>query len=51
MRLPSSLSIGPGPEDAVVLGVTAMLGAAAPSPREGPAPALSVDQQGPDRNR
>ena len=49
--VPSSVSPGPGQEDAAVLGVTAMLGAAAPGPGGGPALSLLVLQQGSAGNR
>lgn len=49
--IPGSVSTGPGQEDAAVLGVTAMLGAAAPGPRGGPAPAFPASQQGAAENR
>lgn len=47
----SSLSKGLDWEDAAVLGVTAMVGAAARSSREGPAPALPTNQQESAGNR
>lgn len=48
--IPSSVSTGPGQQEAAVLRVIAMLGAAAPGPRGGPAPAFPVGQQGTPEN-
>ena len=50
-RWPSSVSAGPDQEDAAALGVTAMRGAVAPGPREGPALGLHSNQQESAGNR
>ena len=47
----SSMSTGPDWEDAAVLGVTAMLGAAAPGSRGGPASDPPANQQRSAENR